>query len=1102
MSVILNKILYPDINKLYRVYQINTSNETRIDFLGNPTGLDLYSMIGYYSGGMTTFKSADAGNYATVLLLPLNIHRNTLRSISVNFGLFDVSGYPRNISANLACNFNNFNDYNQASFLSENFNAFPSNPISLSGFVSSKPFPQDPDYIVNLDITSGVSELNKSPGWNTNSYLTLAFKPSDISTGLRDMSFNYVNVSYYARIPGRPVNVVASGADKSAAVFWNSPSDDGGSPVTGYNVQFLDLTNNEVSWTPYTINTPTTGINVLNLINDHDYIFRVAALNLVGKGSYSIESAIVTPEEPKTVTSFNFNSANYTRIRLRRDTSTNWSGVNPILAIGEPGYETDTKRMKIGDNTSEWNDLEYLKIDNNTIDFPDPPDIRLTIGDSSTNLDNPRINLNLSNNEKLNLVGGRGIDLFYSDAYNAVIFDLDQVFTPFNTGTLYSPSSIGRPGEVFYDDNYVYLCVSPNSWKRIKLPTDTWFAADSLSISNSTGNYPSITNISFSGSYLVVDSDGDPYPAKAGDNLVNDGISLRLAFFNNYEIVDQIYHIIFRYRGGTNTSAPELATSGFNGILNNGVLVASPSAGSEAVGLYAPPSGFHYNRTFFNTFFKLDDCGGYVDFDRKYSYYNGKFLNRCWNDEKVYNSNIYYSGSNYNNDYFRHSDGHSKILGFCYDGYPIYGPFGYTDSETPDSGVSLMTSSYVVKTNDDHRPANWKFTNAVSVNDITYNLTSGAFVEDFYYGEGSGILDQYNGRYAVTPEYPEGTYAYYLTFTSNSLLIPTYPYIIGNYSKQQKISQELSPSLSPLTVDGHYPLFTNSTSATQYGLLNGGNGSYTSYVINTVTYYMPNGVLQKFPYAPTNLLLSENKVSEKASINSIIGILSTTDSNIGDIHTYAFATGTGDTDNNKFTIANNELRVKQLLSNDIQPTHNIRIRTTDQTSRFFEKTFTINVLPETILTSLNIVSGVSSLVAGNQNIFGTLTQGTATDLTYSWSLNGSPYISGLNGLVSSYLAVSGQNINNRNDETINISVVVKSISAFSTLTAMSSFVLDHSETAKCLSGYYPLYYSMYDANRHPSGNGTSHLRSIGSSQYWIPNGLPDTNYGNYNCSSL
>jgi hypothetical protein len=52
-------------------------------------------------------------------------------------------------------------------------------------------------------------------------------------------------------------------------------------------------------------------------------------------------------------------STEYT-IRIRRDTSTRWAQVNPILANGEPGYERDTHRLKIGNGSTHWNDLPYF----------------------------------------------------------------------------------------------------------------------------------------------------------------------------------------------------------------------------------------------------------------------------------------------------------------------------------------------------------------------------------------------------------------------------------------------------------------------------------------------------------------------------------------------------------------------------------------------------------------------------------------------------------------------------------------------------------------------------------------------------------------------
>lgn len=43
------------------------------------------------------------------------------------------------------------------------------------------------------------------------------------------------------------------------------------------------------------------------------------------------------------------------QIQLRRDTAANWSSVNPVLAQGEPGVETDAGGFKIGDGVTPWN---------------------------------------------------------------------------------------------------------------------------------------------------------------------------------------------------------------------------------------------------------------------------------------------------------------------------------------------------------------------------------------------------------------------------------------------------------------------------------------------------------------------------------------------------------------------------------------------------------------------------------------------------------------------------------------------------------------------------------------------------------------------------
>ena len=57
-----------------------------------------------------------------------------------------------------------------------------------------------------------------------------------------------------------------------------------------------------------------------------------------------------------------------TKIIMRNDTAEKWSTKNPILDMGEIGVETDTKKFKIGDRATAWNDLEYAGADEAAIE--------------------------------------------------------------------------------------------------------------------------------------------------------------------------------------------------------------------------------------------------------------------------------------------------------------------------------------------------------------------------------------------------------------------------------------------------------------------------------------------------------------------------------------------------------------------------------------------------------------------------------------------------------------------------------------------------------------------------------------------------------------
>lgn len=160
----------------------------------------------------------------------------------------------------------------------------------------------------------------------------------------------------------------------------------------------------------------------------------------------------------------------------------------------------------------------------------------------------------------------------------------------------------------------------------------------------------------------------------------------------------------------------------------------------------------------------------------------------AWNNSKFINSNSYFSTDYFSvtdpdtnlpiQDNIRRVDGHSKIVGVCFDGYPIYGPYGYTDPLDNTSNVIAMESSYILNATEfSGRPYSYthvfNYTDKGAQKQVT--IGGGAYLDDFSYVNEHGTLDQYNGRYCVTPEYPNGTYAYFTT--------DTYPYIIGDYSK-------------------------------------------------------------------------------------------------------------------------------------------------------------------------------------------------------------------------------------------------------------------------------------------------------------------------------
>lgn len=120
---------------------------------------------------------------------------------------------------------------------------------------------------------------------------------------------------------------------------------------------------------------------------------------------------------------------------------------------------------------------------------------------------------------------------------------------------------------------------------------------------------------------------------------------------------------------------------------------------------------------------------------------------------------------------------HSPLIGFAYDGFPIYGAYGYKNTDGT-GGITRIKSGYQLRniTTRTHHADGTDVSDGPNVN-ATYFL--GYFREDYEWVAHAeeDYLDEHNGRFCVTPEYPNGTYAYFCTVDEN--WNSAYPYAVG-----------------------------------------------------------------------------------------------------------------------------------------------------------------------------------------------------------------------------------------------------------------------------------------------------------------------------------
>ena len=162
---------------------------------------------------------------------------------------------------------------------------------------------------------------------------------------------------------------------------------------------------------------------------------------------------------------------------------------------------------------------------------------------------------------------------------------------------------------------------------------------------------------------------------------------------------------------------------------------------------------------------------------------------------------------------------HGPLIGFAADGFPIYGAYGYTDPLDASSPIKRITPSYQLRNITDRTtlpngtaavgPTLTQMVQIAGPGQPQIQAVLGAYLEDFEYVADLGDLDQYNGRFCKTPEYPNGIYCYFATIDENNK--PVYPYLIGDYyngtpqaSLHATISETVTTYTPALSLDNNY----------------------------------------------------------------------------------------------------------------------------------------------------------------------------------------------------------------------------------------------------------------------------------------------------------
>lgn len=128
--------------------------------------------------------------------------------------------------------------------------------------------------------------------------------------------------------------------------------------------------------------------------------------------------------------------------------------------------------------------------------------------------------------------------------------------------------------------------------------------------------------------------------------------------------------------------------------------------------------------------------------------------------------------------YVINTSAHAPLLGFAYDGFPIYGAYGFANADGT-GGIVRMKSGYQYR-NITTRTVWADGTDVLDGPAVSATYPLGYFREDYEYlahPSDASYLDAHNGRFCVTPDYPTGIYCYFTTVDANHN--SAYPYVVG-----------------------------------------------------------------------------------------------------------------------------------------------------------------------------------------------------------------------------------------------------------------------------------------------------------------------------------